>query len=290
MTLAELDLTVRTMAPPGASQDLFLRALQPILLQRFGRRMIIDNLAGEDGLRAARAAKADPPDGRHLLVTSASTMTFYPGTGEAGFAAGDFDPLLGIGRYSFVLITAGPWPDFGAVIDDVRSQGRALRHAGTGEPDRLLVSAMAARDGVAVEFLPRNGPALLEAVTGGQADIGLGTGTHQPLLEDGRVRVVAQLHSRAKRGPGEAPTPQDFGIDAYLDNLILVSAPAGLEPARRALLIDQLTQAVDTPEVEALLTRRLLMAPGLLAGDELSAALAAQSQGFAALRAAAPRR
>ena len=47
-----LDLTVRTMAPPGASQDLFLRVLQPIFQQRFGTRMLVDNLPGEDGVRA----------------------------------------------------------------------------------------------------------------------------------------------------------------------------------------------------------------------------------------------
>lgn len=292
MPSEDLDLTVRTMAPPGASQDLFLRVLQPIFERRFGRRMHIDNLPGQDGVRAAREAAADPPDGRHLLVTSASTMTFYPATGEAGFEASDFDPLLGIGRYSFVLITAGtqPWPDLRAVLEDMRSQGRALRHAGTGQPDLLLVSVMAASAGVAVEFLPLNGPALLEAVTSGQADIGLGTGTHQPLLQDGRVRVVAQLHSRARRGPGEAPTPQDFGIDANLDNFILVSAPRGLDPVQRTLLLDQLKQAVAAPEVEALLTKRLLMEPPLLEGAELQAALAAHAQGFAALRAATPAR
>ena len=143
---------------------------------------------------------------------------------------------------------------------------------------------MAGGAGVPVEFLPTNGPALLEAVVSGKADIGLGTGTHQPLLEDGRVRVVAQLHSRARRGPGEPPTPQDFGVDANLDNFILVSAPKGLEAAHRAVLIDQLKAAVGTPEVETLLTKRLLMATGLMEGAELQAALAAQSEGFAALR------
>ena len=103
------------------------------------------------------------------------------------------------------------------------------------------------------------------------------------------MRVVAQLHSRARRGPGEPPTPQDFGVDANLDNFILVSAPKGLEPARRALLIAQLKEAVGTPEAETLLTKRLLMAPGLMQGAELQAALAAQSQGFAALRTSVPR-
>jgi tripartite-type tricarboxylate transporter receptor subunit TctC len=67
MTEHDAGLTVRTMAPPGASQDLFLRVLQPVLEQRFGRRMLVDNLPGDDGVRAALAAE---PQGFAALRTS----------------------------------------------------------------------------------------------------------------------------------------------------------------------------------------------------------------------------
>jgi tripartite-type tricarboxylate transporter receptor subunit TctC len=277
-------ITARTMAPLGASQDLFLRALQPVLAERFGLGLTVDNASGQDGIVAARRVRADPPDGRHLLVTTPATLTFYPQTGDAGFEPGDFDPLLGVGRYNFVLITAArqPWADLHGALAQVRREGRPLRHAGTGQPDLLMVAAMARSAGVDVELLPRNGPALLEAVTSGEADVGLGTGTHQPLLADGRVRVVAQLHPRAQAGGG--PTPREFGVDATLDNFILISAPKGLAPEVRARLVAQLAEAVAAPAIETLLTQRLLMVPGLLEGDDLVRAMAAQTRTFAALR------
>jgi tripartite-type tricarboxylate transporter receptor subunit TctC len=282
------ELIARTMAPPGASQDLFLRALEPIFTERFaGTRLVVANAPGEDGVVAARRAKTDPPDGCHILVTSATTMSFYPAAGGAGFEVDDFELLLGIGQYSFVLITAGdqPWSDLHEVFDRVRAQGRALRHAGTGQPDFLLVAAMGRRAGLDVEFTQLNGPALIDAVVSKAADIGLGTGTHQPLLAEGRVRVVAQLHPRADRGPGAAPTPKNFGVDATLDNFILVSAPKGLNPADGDRLVRQFTEAVGTPDIATLLAKRLLMAPGLLQGAELRATIAAQSEVFGALRA-----
>jgi len=277
-------LTARTMAPLGASQDLFLRALQPILAERFGVALEIDNASGQDGVVAARRVKADPPDGRHVLVTTPATLTFYPERGDAGFEATDFDPLLGVGRYNFVVITGAgqPWADLHGALAHVRAQGRPLRHAGTGQPDLLMVSAMARSAGVEVELLARNGPALLEAVTSGEADVGLGTGTHQPLLADGRVRVVAQLHPRAKAGGG--PTPQDFGVGATLDNFILISAPKGVAPDTRARLVARLAEAAAAAPIQTLLTERLLMEPGLLQGEELAAAMAAQKQAFATLR------
>jgi tripartite-type tricarboxylate transporter receptor subunit TctC len=277
-------LTARTMAPLGASQDLFLRALQPILAERFGVALEVDNASGQDGVVAARRVKADPPDGGHVLVTTPATLTFYPQAGDAGFETTDFDPLIGVGRYNFVVITAAgqPWADLHGALAHVRAQGRPLRHAGTGQPDLLMVSAMARSAGVEVELLARNGPALLEAVTSGEADVGLGTGTHQPLLADGRVRVVAQLHPRAKAGSG--PTPQDFGVGATLDNFILISAPKGVAPDARARLVARLAEAVAAAPIQTLLTERLLMEPGLLQGEELAAAMAAQKQAFATLR------
>jgi len=277
-------LTARTMAPVGASQDLFLRALQPILAERFGVALEVDNASGQDGVVAARRVKADPPDGRHVLVTTPATLTFYPHIGDAGFETTDFDPLIGVGRYNFVVITGAgqPWADLHGALTHVRAQGRPLRHAGTGQPDLLMVSAMARSAGVEVELLARNGPALLEAVTSGEADVGLGTGTHQPLLAEGRVRVVAQLHPRAKAGNG--PTPQDFGVGATLDNFILISAPKGVAPEARARLVARLAEAVAAAPIQTLLTERLLMEPGLLHGEELAAAMAAQKKAFATLR------
>lgn len=41
------EMTARTMAPPGASQDLFLRALQPVFAARFRTRLIVDNVPAE---------------------------------------------------------------------------------------------------------------------------------------------------------------------------------------------------------------------------------------------------
>jgi tripartite-type tricarboxylate transporter receptor subunit TctC len=272
------------MAPQGASQDLMLRALQPILAARFGRCLVIDNATGEDGMRAARSVKAAPADGRHLLVTASATLTFYPSRGDAGFSRGDFDMLLGVGRYNFVIIT-GPQQtssDFVETLARIRKQGRALRYAGSGEPDRLLVAAMARANGLSLEFLPRNGPALLEAVTSGAADLGLGTGTHQPLLADGRARVVAQLSPRA--GSIRYPTPRDFGIDAALDNFILIATPSGVATEERSRLVAELKAAIQTPDIQAVLTERLLMSPALLEGAALEAALDEQERMFAALR------
>jgi tripartite-type tricarboxylate transporter receptor subunit TctC len=284
-------MVMRTMAPPGASQDLLLRALQPIYEARFGAPIDVVNSPGRDGVAAALLALADAADGRHLLVTTGSTLTYYPDNGPVGFTLDDFEPLLGVGRYNFVFITGAdrPWPDMRALLDRVRRDGRALRYVGSGEPDSGLAAAIAKHAGVAIEIAYKNGPALLDAVLSGEADLGLGTGTHQALLAAGRLRVLVQLHPRADRGTGAAPMPRDLGIDAVLDNFILISTRRGMPAGRRDRLIDRLSEALAESAITTLLAQRLLMSPALLRGAELADALATQRQSFETLRAEKPR-
>lgn len=281
-------LTIRTMAPAGASQDLLARLLSSILRARFGCDAAVENAPGQDGQVAARLTRSEPADGRHLLLTGSATLTFYPALGGAGYEESDFEPLLGVGRYNFVVVTAStqPWKTLNEVFDAVRGAGRTLRYAGSGQTDFLLVRAMAAAVGLGVEFLQLNGPALLEAVLGGEADIGLGTGTHQLLLEEGRLRVVARLHPRDQPGAG-TPDPHDFGVDAALNMFVLISTPKGAPAAAKTQLIARLAEAAETPETRELLVRRLAMLPDVLRGAELTAAIEEQKRDFARLQPAA---
>ena len=281
-------LVMRTMAPPGASQDLLLRVLQGVYAARFGRPIAVVNAPGRDGVAAALLTLADPDDGDHLLVTTGSTLTYYPDSGPVGFTLDDFEPLLGVGRYNFVFITAAarPWRHMAALLDTIRREGRALRYVGSGEPDARLAAAIARRAGIAIEITHKNGPALLDTVLSGEADLGLGTGTHQMLLEAGQLRIMVQLHPRADRSAGAPPMPRDLGVDAVLDNFVLISARRGIAAERRDRLIEELSAAFADAEIATLVSKRLLMTPGLMRGVELTEALASQRRSFEALRAA----
>jgi tripartite-type tricarboxylate transporter receptor subunit TctC len=156
-----------------------------------------------------------------------------------------------------------------------------------GEVDFLMMKALAKTAGVAVEFKQTGGPALLAAVVAREADIGVGTGTHEPLLREGKVRVVAQLHARARRRPGELPTPGDFGLDLVQENFALLSTRRDADAKNQAESLAQVFAALREPDTSALIAERLLMVPGLLEGSALAAALAQQRDFFTRLRALA---
>jgi tripartite-type tricarboxylate transporter receptor subunit TctC len=280
-------ITIRTMAPQGATQDQLLVHLKELLGRRFATELAIVNSPGRDGIEAAKSALGDPADGRHFLLTSAYALNYYPRYGEGGYRSEDFEPVAGIGGYNFVHVTAAanPWRDLHEALAAMRAEGRPLRFAGVGEVDLLMMKAMAKRAGVAVEFKQTGGPALLAAVLAREADVGVGTGTHEKLLREGAVRVLAELHPRARGGPGRPPTPKDFGADLVQDNFALLSTRRGAAPAAKAKSVEILLAALDEPSVTALIADRLLMVPGLLRGAALAAALAAQREAFVKLRA-----
>jgi len=287
--MPENPITIRTMAPKGATQDQLLVHLQGILRARFATDLAIVNSPGRDGIDAAALAARDPLDGRHFLMTSAYSINYYPAYSEVGYRREDFEPVAAIGAYKFVHVTAAanPWRDLGEALAAARGEGRALRFAGVGEVDFMMMKAMARRAGVAVEFKQTGGPALLASVLAREVDVGVGTGTHQALLQEGKVRVLAQLHARAERGRGAAPTPKDFGVDVTQENFALLSSRRGSAPEAKARSIETLLAALRDPSVDKLIEERLLMAPALLQGAALEDDLAAQREGFATLRALA---
>lgn len=281
-------LVIRTMAPRGATQDLLLVEMVPILARQ-GLRLEIDNAAGDDGIRAARLVARDPADGRHLVMTHTHSINYYPRVREVGYTAADFDPLVGVGGYNWVVLgrTDDTPSSLEGVLARCRAEGRALRHVGVGEVDALMVSAIARKHGVAVDFTGANGPALLETLTSGRADVATGTGTHQPLLAAGTVRVLALLHPRLETGSGAPPGLPALGLDVLIDNFILVCAPRGLADDVRGRVVNALRACFETPEIQTFVRDRLLMAPGLLVQPELDTALERQSLSLEKLRALA---
>jgi tripartite-type tricarboxylate transporter receptor subunit TctC len=282
-------ITIRTMAPKGATQDQLLVQMQEIFRDRLGAELAVVNSPGRDGIDAALLALRDPPDGRHFLMTTAYALNYYPDYAEVGYRRADFQPVASAGAYNFVHVTAAanPWQTLGEALTALRAANQPLRFAGIGEVDLLMMRAIARGFGVPVAFKQSGGPALLAAVLAGEVDVGVGTGTHRPLLKQGKVRVLAQLHGRADTGPGAAPTPKDLGVDAVQENYAMLSIRAGADPEGQARSVELLLAALDDPRVAALVAERLLMAPGVMQGAALDAALATQRETFARLRALA---
>src|SRR5688572_7024458 len=58
--------------PPGGSNDVMLRMMQPKFLEGLGQPLVIDNRTGAQGIIGAELAARSPPDGYTFLMYTAS--------------------------------------------------------------------------------------------------------------------------------------------------------------------------------------------------------------------------
>ena len=65
--------------PPGGPIDVVAQIVAPKLGERLSQSVIIDNVAGDDGITGSDLVAKSPPDGYTLLLAS-STHTIHPGT------------------------------------------------------------------------------------------------------------------------------------------------------------------------------------------------------------------
>lgn len=286
--MAAEPITIRTMAPLGATQDQLLQRMRAIMAGEGGTLTVI-NSPGRDGIEAAQLSLRDPADGRHFLMSSAYSVNYYPAHGDVGYRREDFAPVLSVGHYNFVHVTSAEnrWRDLGAALAAIKAEGRPLRFAGVGEVDLLVMQALAAKFGVRVEFKQTGGPAMLAAALAREVDVAVGTGTHEPLLREGKVRVLTQLHPRATRGAGAAPTPRDLGVDVVQDNFAMLWTRRDADSAAVDASLKRLVAVLERAEISDFVRDGLLMVPGLMRGAMLEKALAAQRQSFVALRQSA---
>lgn len=286
--MAAEPITIRTMAPLGATQDQLLQRMRAIMAGE-GSTLNVINSPGRDGIEAAKLSLRDPADGRHFLMSSAYSVNYYPAYGDVGYRREDFAPVLSVGAYNFVHVTAAenPWRDIGEALTAIKAEGRPIRFAGVGEVDLLVMQALAAKYGVQVQFKQTGGPPMLAAALSREVDVAVGTGTHEPLLREGKVRVLTQLHPRATRGAGAAPIPRDLGVDVVQDNFAMLWTRRDADSSAIEASLKRLIAVIDRPEISTFIRDGLLMVPGLMRGAALEKALSAQRESFKSLRAAA---
>lgn len=189
--------------PPGGSTDALARLLQPILQEKLGRNVVVENKAGAAGaLGAAQVAKG-APDGSTFLVTFDShavipTILEKPPLDIEKDLASVF--LVGTAPYVIAANAGKPYKTIGDVIEACRKQPGAVKYAsvGIGTLGHLAMTVLAKKAGVEITHVPyRGGGPAMNDVLGGHVDLIAGSaalvtpqlGPLRPILQMGKERL-----------------------------------------------------------------------------------------------------
>lgn len=263
--------------PAGGTQDVLTRAIAHEVRDSLGP-LVVDNRSGAAGRIAVEAVKTAPPDGRTLLLGTASMMTMFPNAYRhlSYDPIKDFVPIVNAARFELALVVhkdvpANTLPEF---IAWARSQGDKLSFAsyGAGTPSHFLGEMLNRAAGLKmVHVAYRGSTPARQDVMGGTVPVYFDTvGGALQLQTTGRVKVLAT--SGDKRSPlmPSLPTFVEAGYkDVVAAAWFAYYAPRNTPQPIVDRLRAEFTRAVNVREV-----RQQLLQNGMYpVGDDAAALL-----------------
>ena len=240
----------------AAFPDRAIHIVGPLLGERLGQGVVIDNIAGDDGIKGSDLVAKAPPDGYTLLLAS-STHTIHPGTysklpfdTEKAFAPVS---LLVASQLILVVNPSMPVDSVEELIAYAKNYPGKLRYAsgGLGGPTQLAFELFKITTGVDITHAPYDGgAAALEAVAGDKAQVMLAPIiTALPMIHDSRLRGIAVSGAHHAPAAPDLPTIAEtlpgFTAIAWFG----VLAPAGTPTAvinRLSAEFDHIVHEPDT--------------------------------------------
>ncbi|HSW17850.1 MAG TPA: tripartite tricarboxylate transporter substrate binding protein [Ramlibacter sp.] len=162
---------------PGGSADIVVRYIAPMLSERFGQPVLVENKPGGTGAIASAYVNAAPADGTTLLVGVADSVSIYPHVAKTSVDVTKFVPVSGICATAFVLLGRPDLPadNLQELVALMKRQDLSFASAGPASSPQMMSIAFARAakvDHSKMLHVPFNGMApALQALMGKQVDI-----------------------------------------------------------------------------------------------------------------------
>jgi len=241
----------------GGGADLMARLIAPRLADALGQTVVVDNKPGASGQIAAGQVARATPDGTQLLV-DASSFAVNPALFPKLPYDNDksFTPLGILALFPNVLVCT---PSFEAKsVKDLVQMAKAkpgqiaYASSGNGSAQHLAGALFEDRAGVSLTHVPyKGGGPAMNDVMGGQVPLFFANvASSLGQIQSGRLRPLAVTTRRRTRALPAIPTMEEAGVPAYeVLEWNPVLAPAGIDPAAKAVLVAAIRKSMSDPEV-----------------------------------------
>jgi len=251
---------VRIVLPfgPGGIADITTRTIAPKLSDSLGQQVIVENMPGAGGIRAAEAVARAEPDGHTLLL-----LTNGNAVSQALFKSLPYDPvndfamISTVGFFSMVIVTGEKSP--AKTLQDVIAMAKAnpgKLNIGTitpGGTQHLAGELFRSTAGIDALVVPHKttGEVIIAARNG---NVDLAVDFVAPLLSSIRSGALRALAVTAgKRFPGlpDVPTVIEAGVAGYdVSSWNALAAPAKTPRAVVDRVHRELAKALAHPDVQ----------------------------------------
>jgi tripartite-type tricarboxylate transporter receptor subunit TctC len=224
--------------PAGGITDIGARLVSQKLAETLGQPAVIENRSGASGTLGVDAVTKASPDGYTILITTGDFITvpsLMPATTYDPYK--DLIPVTRIATAPLLLLTH-PGSGLGSVRDVIakaKAEPNAVTFStpGTGTINQLAAEWFALEAGVQLLHVPyRGGAGLANGLAAGDTALGVTTLTSvKGLVDDGKIRVLAQLTRERAAFLAQWPTMTDAGLNVDAGLTLSLYVPAGTPQA-----------------------------------------------------------
>ncbi|QTN22106.1 tripartite tricarboxylate transporter substrate binding protein [Rhizobacter sp. AJA081-3] len=242
--------------PPGGSVDQVARILAPVLQQRLGQSVVVDNKGGASGSIGTAAVANAPADGYTFAVVfdthgvNPSLIASLPYDTKRDLTAVS---LIGTGAMVITTVASSPYKSFADVVNASKS-GTSISYGsiGSGSLGHLAVTMLAKSGKLDLVHVPyRGGGPLMNDAVAGHVPLAVGSVfLSKPHIDSKRLRALAVTTSQRSANLPEVPTVAEsgfVGFDAPAWWAVLAPAKTPADIVKR--LNEEINAALRQPEV-----------------------------------------
>ena len=243
--------------PPGGGFDLVGRVAAEKLGKELGQSIVVENRSGTGTLVGTDAAAKAAPDGYTLLVGGLPNIVLnvglYPKLPYDPIK--DFTPIGMVVSNAYALVTRKDLPhaSFKSLIAFAKANPGTVTYAsgGRGTGQHIVVEVASHLAGAKMIHVPyRGAQAAYQDILGGRVDLFFDNlGTALPLIEDGRVNVLATSTKVRHPRLAKVPTLIEEGLaDFEMESWFGIFAPAATPAPVLTTLRSAMAAAVAKPD------------------------------------------
>jgi tripartite-type tricarboxylate transporter receptor subunit TctC len=250
---------------PGSTTDILARLIADQLSQKWGKPVIVENIAGAGMSIGATQVSRAAPDGHTLFISPPSPVTFmkllYP---DISFDPAEFTPIALLVRVPNALVLRKDFPAAGVkeLVAYAKANPGKISYAsqGAGSTAHLSATLIELLAGVEMVHVPFRGavPAL-NAVMAGHVDLFFDTvATSVPQHRAGNARIIAVGSTERSPMVPEAPPVAETLPGFRSVTWFAMTGPPGLAPALAEIINQAVAESFRRPEVSEKLQRLTL--------------------------------
>ena len=226
--------------PPGGSSDIVARVLAPLLSEKLGQSIVIENKPGAGSSIGAQIVAHSANDGYTLLVSNSAAMSIAPSLLQSpGYdPVRSFEHLAYIGAVPtvFAVHPSVPANTLRELVSWIKEQPApvAFGSGGAASVGHLVGEQFAQTLKLSMEHVPYRGAGPMRAdLLSGHIKIAIDALPQNIALQkQGRLKLLALTSPRRVAQAPAVPSVAELGLAQLVsENFVGISAPAGLPKA-----------------------------------------------------------